>query len=91
MQKSKEEKKKKKHKHEDKGEDLLGGQAEEPVQSEETNEVAAVPTSTSAEVRLWRFQPGLYLRSDLSRNFYKIILKCMINFSVLFYAVHKFR
>lgn len=51
LQKSKEEKKKKKHKHEEKGEDLLGGQVEEPVvQSEETNEVAALPTSTSAEV-----------------------------------------
>lgn len=52
LQKSKEEKKKKKkHKHEEKGEDLLGGQADEPVvQSEETNEVTAPPTSTSAEV-----------------------------------------
>lgn len=50
-QKSKEEKKKKKHKHEEKGEDLLGVQADElVVQSEETSEVAAVPTSTSAEV-----------------------------------------
>lgn len=51
-QKSKDEKKKKKkHKHEEKGEDLLGGQADEPVvQSEETNEVTAPPTSTSAEV-----------------------------------------
>uniref|UniRef100_A0A3Q1I2F4 Adaptor related protein complex 3 subunit delta 1 n=1 Tax=Acanthochromis polyacanthus TaxID=80966 RepID=A0A3Q1I2F4_9TELE len=49
--KSKEEKKKKKHKHEEKEEDLLGGQADEPaVQSEETSEVAAPPTSTSAEV-----------------------------------------
>uniref|UniRef100_A0A3B4H767 AP-3 complex subunit delta-1 n=1 Tax=Pundamilia nyererei TaxID=303518 RepID=A0A3B4H767_9CICH len=48
---SKEEKKKKKHKHEEKEEDLLGGQAEEPVvQSEETKEVEAQPTSTSAEV-----------------------------------------
>ena len=51
LQKSKEEKKKKKHKHEEKGEDLLGGEADEPVvQSEETSEVAAPPTSTSAEV-----------------------------------------
>uniref|UniRef100_A0A8D0AAQ2 AP-3 complex subunit delta-1 n=1 Tax=Sander lucioperca TaxID=283035 RepID=A0A8D0AAQ2_SANLU len=50
--KSKEDKKKKKkHKHEEKGEDLLGGQAEEPVvQSEATSEVAAPPTSTTAEV-----------------------------------------
>ncbi|MEQ2279545.1 AP-3 complex subunit delta-1, partial [Ameca splendens] len=48
--KSKEEKKKKKHKHEDKEEDLLGGQAEEPVlQSEETSQVAAPSTSTTAE------------------------------------------
>ncbi|XP_037829979.1 AP-3 complex subunit delta-1 isoform X3 [Kryptolebias marmoratus] len=48
--KSKEEKKKKKHKHEEKEEDLLGGQMEEPVvQSEETSEVAALPTSSSAE------------------------------------------
>uniref|UniRef100_A0A1A7X7S9 AP-3 complex subunit delta-1 n=1 Tax=Iconisemion striatum TaxID=60296 RepID=A0A1A7X7S9_9TELE len=49
--KSKEEKKKKKHKHEEKEEeDLLGGQADEPaVQSEEADEVAAPPTSTSAE------------------------------------------
>ncbi|KAM3876027.1 AP-3 complex subunit delta-1 isoform 2-T2 [Diretmus argenteus] len=45
--KSKEEKKKKKHKHEE-GEDLLGGQP--AVQSEETNEVEAPPTSASAEV-----------------------------------------
>lgn len=46
--KSKEEKKKKKHKHEDKEEDLLGGQADEPVlQSEETSQVAAPPSSTS--------------------------------------------
>lgn len=52
LQKSKEEKKKKKkHKHEEKEEDLLGGQADEPVvQSEEANEVAEPPTSTSAEV-----------------------------------------
>lgn len=52
LQKSKDEKKKKKkHKQEEKGEDLLGGQADEPVvQSEETNEVTAPPTSTSAEV-----------------------------------------
>uniref|UniRef100_M3ZMV5 AP-3 complex subunit delta-1 n=1 Tax=Xiphophorus maculatus TaxID=8083 RepID=M3ZMV5_XIPMA len=43
--KSKEEKKKKKHKHEDKEEDLLGGQADEPVlQSEETSQVADPPT-----------------------------------------------
>lgn len=59
-QKSKEEKKKKKkHKHGEKEEDLMGGQADEPVgqadepvvQSEETNEVAEVAaTSTSAEV-----------------------------------------
>uniref|UniRef100_A0A3B5LR25 AP-3 complex subunit delta-1 n=1 Tax=Xiphophorus couchianus TaxID=32473 RepID=A0A3B5LR25_9TELE len=51
--KSKEEKKKKKHKHEDKEEDLLGGQADEPVlQSEETSQVADPPTSssTTAEV-----------------------------------------
>lgn len=57
--KSKEEKKKKKkHKHGEKEEDLMGGQADEPVgqadepvvQSEETNEVAEVAaTSTSAE------------------------------------------
>ncbi|MEQ2239033.1 AP-3 complex subunit delta-1 [Ilyodon furcidens] len=48
--KSKEEKKKKKHKHEDKEEDLLGGQAEEPVlQSEETSQVAAPSTSSTAE------------------------------------------
>ncbi|TKS74559.1 AP-3 complex subunit delta-1 [Collichthys lucidus] len=48
--KSKEEKKKKKHKHEEKGEDLLGVQADDlVVQSEETSEVAAVPPSTSAE------------------------------------------
>ncbi|KAM4575369.1 AP-3 complex subunit delta-1 isoform 3-T3 [Fundulus diaphanus] len=46
--KSKEEKKKKKHKDEDKEEDLLGGQADEAVlQSEETSQVAAPPTSTS--------------------------------------------
>lgn len=54
FQKSKEEKKtkKKKHKHEDKGADLLEVQAEDVVvQSEETNEVAALPASTSAEVR----------------------------------------
>lgn len=51
LQKSKEQKKKKKHKHEEKGEDLLGGQADEPVvQSDETNEVAAPPTSTNADV-----------------------------------------
>uniref|UniRef100_A0A8D3A9H8 AP-3 complex subunit delta-1 n=1 Tax=Scophthalmus maximus TaxID=52904 RepID=A0A8D3A9H8_SCOMX len=49
--KSKEEKKKKKHKHEEKEEDLLRGQAGEPVvQSEETSQVAEPPTSTSAEV-----------------------------------------
>lgn len=48
--KSKEEKKKKKHKHEDKEEDLLGGEAEEPVApSEEVNEVAAPPTTTEPE------------------------------------------
>ncbi|KAF6721398.1 AP-3 complex subunit delta-1 [Oryzias melastigma] len=48
--KSKEEKKKKKHKHEEKEEDLLGGEADEPVgQSEEPSEVAAPPTSTTAE------------------------------------------
>uniref|UniRef100_A0A8D3AA12 AP-3 complex subunit delta-1 n=1 Tax=Scophthalmus maximus TaxID=52904 RepID=A0A8D3AA12_SCOMX len=48
--KSKEEKKKKKHKHEEKEEDLLRGQAGEPVvQSEETSQVAEPPTSTSAE------------------------------------------
>lgn len=54
FQKSKEEKKtkKKKHKHEDKGADLLEVQADDlAVQSEETKEVAAVPASTSAEVR----------------------------------------
>ncbi|XP_034438646.1 AP-3 complex subunit delta-1 isoform X1 [Hippoglossus hippoglossus] len=49
--KSKEEKKKKKHKHEEKEEDLLSGQADEPVvQSEESSQVAALPTSTSTEV-----------------------------------------
>ncbi|XP_053701700.1 AP-3 complex subunit delta-1 isoform X3 [Synchiropus splendidus] len=49
--KSKEEKKKKKHKHEDKQEDLLVVQEEEQaVQSEEINEVAAAPISTTAEV-----------------------------------------
>ncbi|KAM8890493.1 AP-3 complex subunit delta-1 isoform 2-T2 [Synchiropus picturatus] len=49
--KSKEEKKKKKHKHEDKQEDLLVVQEEEQaVQSEEINEVAAPPISTTAEV-----------------------------------------
>ncbi|KAA8589955.1 hypothetical protein FQN60_013320 [Etheostoma spectabile] len=51
--KSKEDKKKKKKKHksEEKGEDLLGGQEDGPVgQSEETSEVAAQPTSTTAEV-----------------------------------------
>ncbi|KAM8890495.1 AP-3 complex subunit delta-1 isoform 4-T4 [Synchiropus picturatus] len=48
--KSKEEKKKKKHKHEDKQEDLLVVQEEEQaVQSEEINEVAAPPISTTAE------------------------------------------
>ncbi|XP_053701715.1 AP-3 complex subunit delta-1 isoform X5 [Synchiropus splendidus] len=48
--KSKEEKKKKKHKHEDKQEDLLVVQEEEQaVQSEEINEVAAAPISTTAE------------------------------------------
>ncbi|XP_068175243.1 AP-3 complex subunit delta-1 isoform X4 [Antennarius striatus] len=48
--KEEEKKKKKKHKHEGKGEDLLGGQADEPVvQSEEPVEVAVPPTSTSAE------------------------------------------
>uniref|UniRef100_A0A8C5EZ27 AP-3 complex subunit delta-1 n=1 Tax=Gouania willdenowi TaxID=441366 RepID=A0A8C5EZ27_GOUWI len=48
--KSKEEKKKKKHKHEEKEEDLLGGEADEPVvQSEDTTEVVALPTSTNAE------------------------------------------
>ncbi|KAM4629666.1 AP-3 complex subunit delta-1 isoform 3-T3 [Polymixia lowei] len=47
--KSKEEKKKKKHKHEG-GEDLMGVQPDEPVvQSEETNDVEAPPTSTAAE------------------------------------------
>ncbi|KAM6962726.1 AP-3 complex subunit delta-1 [Aplochiton taeniatus] len=46
--KSKEEKKKKKHKH-DGGENLLEVQSEEPVQSEETNEVAAPPATTPAE------------------------------------------
>ncbi|XP_075943964.1 AP-3 complex subunit delta-1 isoform X2 [Anarhichas minor] len=49
--KSKDEKKKKKHRHEEKGEDLLGSQADEPVvQSEETSEVAAPPASNTAEV-----------------------------------------
>ncbi|XP_061594169.1 AP-3 complex subunit delta-1 isoform X4 [Cololabis saira] len=49
--KSKDEKKKKKHKHEEKEEDLLGGEADEPVvQSEEASEVAAPPTSSTAEV-----------------------------------------
>lgn len=53
LQKSKEEKKKKKHKHEEKGVDLLGGQADEPVmQSEEASEVAAPPTATASEVCL---------------------------------------
>ncbi|XP_075943968.1 AP-3 complex subunit delta-1 isoform X6 [Anarhichas minor] len=48
--KSKDEKKKKKHRHEEKGEDLLGSQADEPVvQSEETSEVAAPPASNTAE------------------------------------------
>ncbi|XP_016520204.1 AP-3 complex subunit delta-1 isoform X9 [Poecilia formosa] len=46
--KSKDEKKKKKHKHEDKEEDLLGGQADEPVlQAEETSQVAEPPSSSS--------------------------------------------
>lgn len=54
LQKSKDEKKKKKHKHEEKEEDLLGGQEDEPVvQSQETSEVAAPPTSTSAEVCIY--------------------------------------
>lgn len=53
FQKSKEEKKakKKKHKHEDKAADLLEVQADDlEVQPEETNEVAALPASASAEV-----------------------------------------
>ncbi|XP_026053995.1 AP-3 complex subunit delta-1-like isoform X2 [Carassius auratus] len=45
---SKEEKKKKK-KHKEVEEELLESQPEEPVQSEETKEAAAPPTSTSAE------------------------------------------
>ncbi|KAK0132066.1 AP-3 complex subunit delta-1 [Merluccius polli] len=48
--KSKEDKKKKKHKHDEGGEDLMGGQTDEPgVQSEETNDVVAPPPSTTAE------------------------------------------
>uniref|UniRef100_A0A3B3THS2 AP-3 complex subunit delta-1 n=1 Tax=Poecilia latipinna TaxID=48699 RepID=A0A3B3THS2_9TELE len=48
VKKSKDEKKKKKHKHEDKEEDLLGGQADEPVlQAEETSQVAEPPSSSS--------------------------------------------
>lgn len=62
LQKSKEEKKKKKHKHEEKEEDLLGGQGEEPVvQSEEPKEVAAQPTSPSAEVCFYNMlEPGCF-------------------------------
>ncbi|XP_046905403.1 AP-3 complex subunit delta-1 isoform X2 [Hypomesus transpacificus] len=47
--KGKEEKKKKKHKQEGGEEDLLEVQAEEPVQSAETNEVVALPATTPAE------------------------------------------
>ena len=50
LQKGKEEKKKKKHKQEGGEEDLLEVQAEEPVQSAETNEVVALPATTPAEV-----------------------------------------
>lgn len=78
LQKSKEEKKKKKHKHEEKREDLLGGQADEPVvESEETNEVAVPPTSTSAEVCMEQgfptLQQSLYPSSDSTQNFYEIV------------------
>lgn len=70
LQKSKEEKKKKKHKHEqeEKEEDLLGAPADEPVvQSEETSEVAAPPTSTSAEVCLTkRVEQFFYLATEFS-------------------------
>uniref|UniRef100_A0A3P9P8R7 AP-3 complex subunit delta-1 n=1 Tax=Poecilia reticulata TaxID=8081 RepID=A0A3P9P8R7_POERE len=52
--KSKDEKKKKKHKHEDKEEDLLGGQADEPVlQSEETSQVAEPPASSVSDLDFW--------------------------------------
>ncbi|XP_010870059.2 AP-3 complex subunit delta-1 isoform X2 [Esox lucius] len=44
--KSKEEKKKKKHKHEE-GENLMGAGSEVPVQSEDSNEVAAPPPATT--------------------------------------------
>nr|XP_040039745.1 AP-3 complex subunit delta-1 isoform X4 [Gasterosteus aculeatus aculeatus] len=48
--KSKDDKKKKKHRRVEKGEDLLGGQADGPVaQSEETSEAAAPPAANTAE------------------------------------------
>lgn len=55
FQKSKEEKKakKKKHKHEDKRADLEAQADDLGVQPEETNEAAALPASTSAEVHTW--------------------------------------
>lgn len=53
LQKSKEEKKKKKKHKNDVEEEPVEPRSENPVQSEETSEVAVPPTSTSAEVWLY--------------------------------------